>query len=325
MSRTRLGRTATLLMAPPVLALALVAPATSASAKTPPTPSGLPAAVEAPAPYVGPNSCATPHKGTARLGALLVSTWPVTSWSGRRDCTTATSEHHDGRAVDWMTNARTKNGKKRGDDLVRWLLATDKRGHAFANARRLGVMYIIWNNRIWSSYRASSGWRVYNGCTAKKRAGTAYDTTCHRNHVHLSLSWAGARGYTSFWDGTVAGVNYGPCRPADLNWAGAYTKRRATPCPYYPRVSAPAGSSSLHRTLVAYSGLRIAKGTRGPAVSAVQRALKLPVTGVWDARSRAAMRSYKGARRLGSSSVVGKRVWRSLLVQTAPSARVPRT
>ena len=319
MSRTRLGRTATLLVAPSVLVLALASPAT---AKAPPTPSGLPSALEAPASYVGPISCAKPHKGTARLGALLVSTWPATSWSAHRDCSTATSEHHDGRAIDWMTNARKKNGKKRGDDLNRWLLATDKRGNAFANARRLGVMYIIWNNRIWSSYRASSGWRVYNGCTAKSRAGTAYDTTCHRNHVHLSLSWAGARGYTSYWDKTVAGPNFGPCRPADLNWAYRYTKKRTTPCPSYRRVTPAPGSSSLHRTLVAYSGLRITKGTRGPAVRAVQQALRIPASGVWDARSRSAMRAYKGARRMTNNAVVGTRVWRSLLAATAPTNRV---
>ncbi|MGH1564628.1 peptidoglycan-binding domain-containing protein [Mumia sp. DW29H23] len=320
MSRTHLGRTASLLVAPSVLALALVAPA---SAKAPPTPSGLPAAIEAPASYVGPVSCAKPQKGTARLGALLVATWPVTSWSAARDCTTATSEHHDGRAVDWMTNARTANGKKRGDRLSAWLLRTDARGNAFANARRLGVMYIIWNNKIWSAYRAGDGWRVYNGCTAKRRAGTAYDTTCHRNHVHLSLSWAGARGYTSYWDKTVAGTNYGPCRPADLNWAERYTGRRAIPCPRYPRVTAAPGSSTLHRTLVAYSGLRITSGTRGPAVRAVQQALRIPASGVWDARSRATMRSYKGARRMGSNAIVGARVWRALLAQTAPRPPAP--
>ena len=32
-----------------------------------------------------------------------------------------------------------------------------------ANARRLGIMYMIWNRRIWSSYKASSGWRKYSG------------------------------------------------------------------------------------------------------------------------------------------------------------------
>jgi hypothetical protein len=31
-----------------------------------------------------------------------------------------------------------------------------------------------------------------------------YDTTCHRNHVHLSFSWDGALGRTSFWSGWVA-------------------------------------------------------------------------------------------------------------------------
>jgi hypothetical protein len=67
-------------------------------------------------------------------------------------------------------------------------------------ARRLGVMYIGWNNRIWSSYNPV--WRDLKGCTTDPRkAARAYDTTCHRNHVHLSLSWDGAMGLTSFWSG----------------------------------------------------------------------------------------------------------------------------
>ncbi|KAA1425050.1 peptidoglycan-binding protein [Mumia zhuanghuii] len=321
MSRTHLGRTASLLLAPTVLTLALAAPS---AAKAPPSPVAL-STIELPAPHIGPVSCAKPQPGTVKLGNLLVKTWPVTSWMGARDCGSSSSEHYDGRAVDWMTNARTAKGKKRGNDLAAWLLATDAAGNRFANARRLGVMYIIWNNRIWSTSRSREGWRVYNGCTAKGRSGTGSDTTCHRNHVHLSLSWAGARGYTSYWDGTVAGANYGPCRPADLNWAGRYTKRRATPCPWYPRVTAPRGSSAVHRSVVAYSGLRITKGMRGPAVRAVQHALRIPVTGVWDASSRARMRSYKGARHLGGSAVVGAATWRSLIALTAPKPKVPTT
>ncbi|WP_370617250.1 hypothetical protein [Mumia sp. Pv 4-285] len=324
MSRTHLGRTASLLLAPTVLAMTLLAVALAppSAAKAPPSPVTL-STIELPAGHVGQVSCARPHPGTVRLGSLLVRTWPATSWMAARDCGTSGSEHYDGRAVDWMTNARTVKGKKRGNDLVAWLLATDAAGNRFANARRLGVMYIIWNNKIWSTYRSRDGWRSYNGCTAKARAGAGSDTTCHRNHVHISLSWAGARGYTSYWDGTVAGANYGPCRPAGLNWAGRYTKRRATPCPWYPRVTAAKGSSTVHRSLVTYSGLRITKGMRGPAVRAVQRAIRVPVTGVWDATSRAQMRAYKGARHLGGSAVVGTGAWRSLLTQTAPKPKAP--
>ena len=90
-----------------------------------------------------------------------------------------------------------------------------------ANARRLGVMYIIWNNRIWGAYRPADGWRPYRAAPSTPSPGS--DTACHRNHVHLSLSWAGAMGRTSWWTQAVAGPDYGPCRVPDLNWAPAYT------------------------------------------------------------------------------------------------------
>jgi hypothetical protein len=62
-------------------------------------------------------------------------------------------------------------------------------------ARRLGVMYIIYNRRIWASYRAEEGWRPYVGASP------------HTDHIHFSFSWAGARKQTSYWDGTP--VTYG--------------------------------------------------------------------------------------------------------------------
>jgi hypothetical protein len=56
-------------------------------------------------------------------------------------------------------------------------------------ARRLGVMYIIWNGRIWGSYRAAEGWRSYGGANP------------HTDHVHFSFSRAGALKQTSYWTG----------------------------------------------------------------------------------------------------------------------------
>lgn len=76
-----------------------------------------------------------------------------------------------------------------------WLFRADPSGRRFAMARRLGVMYIIHNRRIWGSYRATEGWRPYIGANP------------HTDHVHFSFSWAGARKRTSWWDGTP--VTYG--------------------------------------------------------------------------------------------------------------------
>jgi peptidoglycan DL-endopeptidase CwlO len=44
------------------------------------------------------------------------------------------------------------------------------------NARRLGVLYVIWYRQIWLP---SSGWRAYGGCCTSSQR--------HTNHVHLSV------------------------------------------------------------------------------------------------------------------------------------------
>ena len=67
----------------------------------------------------------------------------------------------------------------------------------------------FWNNRLWGSYAASSGWRPYSTCAAHPEKSS--DTTCHRDHIHISLSWAGAAGRTSFWTGSVAAVAVNGC------------------------------------------------------------------------------------------------------------------
>jgi hypothetical protein len=81
---------------------------------------------------------------------------------------------------------------------LNWLLATDQYNNKHAMARRLGIMYIIWNRQIWASSRASEGWRPYTRDNP------------HTDHIHFSFSWAGARRQTTWW--TAAG----PDGPANL-------------------------------------------------------------------------------------------------------------
>lgn len=225
---------------PSSLMLAATTPASAATSSTtvtapaPAVPAGLPTTLEQLASYVPANSCDPKAKpGTTKLGELLTATYPGTTYGISRTCGTdplPTSEHYDGRAVDWMTSVRDPQGKANAQALIAWLFAADDAGNQYANARRLGVMYIIWNNRIWGSYRAADGWRAYSNCATA--TSVADDTRCHRDHVHLSLSWEGAMARTSFWTRSVAAPEYGPCRAADLNWAAPYgSKIRTTPCP----------------------------------------------------------------------------------------------
>ena len=192
-----------------VLVPALASPARAGDATVPPIPTGLPAAIEGLSPYVPDTACDLRNRaGTLKLGNLIKATY-ANSYSTLRACTGATkpnSEHFDGRALDTFFNVRDTAQRANANALITWLLATDDKGNTFANARRLGVMYIIWNNKMWSSYRTSDGWRPYLNC-ATTPAPSA-DTNCHRNHIHLSLSWEGAMGRTSFWTKAVAPVDW---------------------------------------------------------------------------------------------------------------------
>ncbi len=148
----------------------------------------------------------TNKPGAILLANLLTRTYAGTTASISRPCASGSSEHYDGRAIDWMTTMRTPTGLDRGNTLVGWMLATDAAGNTNANARRLGVMYIIWNDKIWAAYRPADGWRPYSTCASYPEV--AWDTTCHRDHVHTSLSTLGATGTTSFWVGHVTLVAY---------------------------------------------------------------------------------------------------------------------
>lgn len=316
-----------------VLSLLLLAPAPALAAGTstpptpaPPTPTTLPAGIEDLADYVPADSCEPAAKaGVVKFAQLLVATYPTTSYGVSRPCGTdslSTTEHYEGRALDWFTSARTTDGRARARAVIDWLFAADAAGNRYANARRLGIMYIIWNNRIWGAYRADEGWRAYSTCADHPEK--SWDTTCHRDHIHFSFSWQGAMADTSFWSGQVAAPDYGPCRPADLNWAGHYTRPNPTPCPSYPRVSAPSGSSTLARTLVRWSGMWLHRGSSGPPVSAVQQALGADVTGRFGPGTRSAVLDYQRAQGLTSTGRLDKPTWRALLADTvsAPAARV---
>lgn len=152
------------------------------------------AAIEGYARYEPQTTCSsTAQVGSVALRDLLLRTYPGTRSLGIvRGCAVGgRSEHKEGRAFDWGVLASRPTEKAAADDFVGRLLATDAYGNRHALARRMGVMYVIWDRRIWSAYNANAGLRAYNGSSP------------HTDHVHISLSWAGARGQTSFWTGEV--------------------------------------------------------------------------------------------------------------------------
>lgn len=102
------------------------------------------------------------------------------------------SEHKEGRAFNWGLDAYDPAERAVADEVLGWLFAPDEAGNPYAMARRLGIMYIIWDGRIWSSFLADQGWRPFSGVQD------------HTDHIHFSFDWAGARGETSFWTGNLA-------------------------------------------------------------------------------------------------------------------------
>ena len=298
-------------------AILTTAPAALAATAVPPTPTGLPTGVEDLASYVGANSCdASTKPGSAALGALLVRTYPGTTYGSARACASdslATSEHYDGRAVDWMANSRNATQKAQATAAVAWMLANDKASNPYAMARRLGVMYLIWNNRTWSAYRPQEGWKEYNGCLSAALAGTAYDTTCHRNHVHISLSWAGAMKRTSYWSKKVAVPEYGPCRTWLTNWASPRTSVNPTRCEVPPAVRAMPTATSLGKRLVSISGMYLKQGSTGPAVTSVQSAIGASATGSFSTATATALTAWQTRNGVTATGVTDAATWRALI------------
>jgi peptidoglycan hydrolase-like protein with peptidoglycan-binding domain len=266
----------------------------------------------------------TAKAGTTKLAKLLVATYPGTSYGIGRACTTdttAVSEHYEGRAVDWMNSVRVAKEAAQAAAVVKWLLATDQAGHTYANARRLGVMYVIWNNQIWGAYNADQGWRSYQDCA--NRPAASLDSVCHRNHIHISLTWAGAVGSTSYWTKSVAAVDYGPCRPADLNHAPSYSTKNPVKCRSYPKVVAPAGSSASFKALTKDSGKVLKVGTSGAVVKTVQTVVRVPADGKYGTQTAAAVKTWQTSHRLAATGTVEAATWRALL-SPPPQVVAPR-
>ena len=174
-----------------LVAVALTVPAVPAAA-APGTPV-FGAAIDDYPGYDPQDTCDPVAKpGVLGFRELVLRTYPSTGDSGIvRSCAgdSEVTEHKEGRAWDWTIDAADGADRARADELLAWLLATDGHGNRHANARRLGVMYIIFDHRIWGAYQAGDGWRAYAGANP------------HTDHVHISFSRDGAQRRTTWWTG----------------------------------------------------------------------------------------------------------------------------
>jgi hypothetical protein len=113
---------------------------------------------------------------------------PVTSPNFYSTCW---SNHARGRAIDVMVG--TVGGgynTSRGIAIINWLLARDAQGNVNANARKLGIQQILFNDRCWNS----DGDRGIGSFTLMRQCGIG-----HHDHVHLDLTINGANGNVSYW------------------------------------------------------------------------------------------------------------------------------
>ena len=250
------------------------------STVTPGTPAGLTSAIEVAQPYIGQTTCDPVAKaGVTAFRDLLLQTYPDTGSLGIvQDCgAPGQSEHKEGRAFDWAVSVKNPQQVADVKALMTWLLATDSYGNTYAMAKRLGIMYMIWDNQMWRAYSNSehqaNRWDPYSGVSG------------HTDHVHFSFGWNGARKATSYWSGVVAPVYTsgtdagGPATTTSPSSANRDVRSR------FDQVSLRQGSTG-DAVKALQNGLQIsADGDYGPitarTVSKFQGQHGTPVTGTW--------------------------------------------
>ncbi len=140
-----------------------------------------------------------PKPGTVMLAKYLMRHYKGSGSLGiSRSCgASGISEHKEGRAFDWALNARSRRDRHYAADFLHRMRKTDRYGHRDALARRMGIMYVIWNDHIYSATHRYRTQRYRNsGCKSLKRCSAALR---HRNHMHISLTRPAAHERTSWY------------------------------------------------------------------------------------------------------------------------------
>ena len=150
--------------------------------------------------YEGQTECAKRvQPGTQHLADHITSTYGGSVVSLLRACSDGASEHKDGRAIDWSANADNPADVARVDRFLTDLFATDAAGNEDALARRMGIMYVIWDDQMYSGYGGFEPSKYVSSSCRDKPLRTCSPTLRHRDHVHISLSHAGGAAQTSFY------------------------------------------------------------------------------------------------------------------------------
>jgi peptidoglycan hydrolase-like protein with peptidoglycan-binding domain len=369
---SRVARALGVLTIPVVVIPASLGGHAQAAAVPKPPSKSLPSALDVASPYQAQRLCdPTAKPGVVSFAALLSTHYKLGGAAGIiRNCNSGVTEHSEGRAWDWMLNASRPHEKAVADAVTAWLSAPDAQGRPGAMARRFGIMYIIWNKKMWRAYDPGRGWAAYTGSSP------------HTDHVHFSFSWDGAYGRTSWWTGkALTTISPGPAVPKpaptptgpptapvavykvlvrgatgadvalaqkaigvtadgvfgprteaalkawqtrsgvkatgvlDLSTWSAMVARKLVPS--RGNTPAPAATPAPH-PLAAHARTTIRKGAKGPAVSALQKALGLKVDGLFGTSTENAVRAFQTRRNLPANGVVGPSTWTALMNPVAP-------
>jgi hypothetical protein len=184
-----------------VVAVSALVPLSQNAFAAPPS-KGFGPGIDAYPGYDGQSKCSpSPKPGVAAFARMVQNAYPGTGSFGiSRACSVGgQSEHKEGRAFDWAVNASVPYQRTAAESMLDWLTGKDRYGNDKAMARRLGVMYIIWNRRIWFPW---GGWETYCvqkpfGCHSPGDRSSLRHP--HTDHVHFSFTWAGARKETTYW------------------------------------------------------------------------------------------------------------------------------
>jgi uncharacterized protein YraI len=125
-------------------------------------PTGIPTSWRTVERGLQPNAIRVHRAARSRFPSIL------TYYGVRRDIT---PDHPAGRALDLMLpRYQTTAGRQLGFSVASW---------ARANARSLGIKYVIWDQKIWNIQRDREGWRPM--------ASRGSDTANHKDHVHITV------------------------------------------------------------------------------------------------------------------------------------------
>jgi hypothetical protein len=155
------------------------------------------------APYQPQTKCSPKAKpGAKALLRYVVHHFGGAAGGISRPCSDAsTSEHQEGRALDWTLDAERKVDRASAQAFLDFVLAADAAGDQDARARRMGIMYIIWDDHIYSSWNQFEP-SDYLSSSCKKLTKCS-KTLRHRDHLHVSLTRQAGRGLTSWYAGRL--------------------------------------------------------------------------------------------------------------------------